>query len=85
MLIKFNADEATADQLKAMYSQRVASKAFYMAASEAPKLYCEVDELRDVVQAQQLEIQRLKRIIEQARAAAAQLLERTGQSDLLGG
>lgn len=85
MLIKFHADDELAERIKAMYGQRVASKAFLMAAAEAPDLYCKADELSDLVEAQKYEIQRLKRVIEQARSAAAQLLERTGQSDLLGG
>ena len=85
MLIKFHADDELAERIKAMYDQRVASKAFLMAAADAPQLYARVDELADLVEAQKYEIQRLKRVIEQARSAAAQLLERTGQSDLLAG
>lgn len=84
MLIKFHVDDELAERIKAIYGQRVASKAFLMAAVDAPQLYVTVDELTDLVATQKYEIQRLKQVIEQARGAAAQLLERTGQSDLLG-
>lgn len=84
MLIKFDADADLADRLKAHYGQRVASKAFAMAAEDSWDLYCKNNELHDVIDAQRLEIRRLQAIIEQARSAAAQLLERTAQTDAFG-
>lgn len=85
MLIKFDATQEQADRLKAMYGQRVASKAFSMAADDAWQLSRKNQELHDVIDAQRIEIRRLQGIIEQARAAAAQLLEKTGQGDLIDG
>lgn len=83
MLIKFEANDDLADALKAHYCQRVASKAFSMAAADALGLAQSNQELHDVIYSQRIEIRRLQGIIEQARGAAAQLLEKTGQGDLL--
>lgn len=81
MLIKFDADEALADRMKLHYGQRVASKAFAMAAEDALALAARNHELEDVIQAQKLEIRRLQAVIEHARSAAALLLEKTAQTD----
>ncbi|WP_437882148.1 hypothetical protein [Pseudomonas sp. LRF_L74] len=85
MLIKFQADEGLASRMQIQYGQRVASKAFAMAAQDALGLASRNLELEDIVTAQKLEIRRLKAVIEQARSAAAQLLEKTGQGDLIDG
>jgi hypothetical protein len=85
MLIKFDAPDSLVDGLKAHYGQRVASKAFAIAADDALHLHRRNQELHDVIDAQRIEIRRLRNIIEQARASAAQLLEKTGQGDLLNG
>lgn len=85
MLIKFEADDGLAEALKSHYGQRVASKAFSAAAADALGLARSNQELYDVIDAQRIEIRRLRHIIEQARASAAQLLEKTGQGDLLNG
>ncbi|RIA35934.1 hypothetical protein DFO61_0387 [Ectopseudomonas oleovorans] len=80
-LIKFDADQALADRMKLHYGQRVASKAFAMAAEDALALSARNHELEDVITAQKLEIRRLQAVIEQARSAAALLLEKTSQAD----
>lgn len=83
MLIKFEADDGLAEALKAHYGQRVASKAFSAAADDALGLARSNQELHDVIDSQRIEIRRLQDIIERARSAAAQLLEKTSQGDLL--
>lgn len=81
MLVKFEADQPLADLLRIHYGQKTASKAFALAAADAIPLYRETQELQQVVEAQRLEILRLQRVIEQARSAAALLLEKTSQAD----
>jgi len=83
MLIKFEVEPGFADLLRVHYGQKTASKAFAAAASDAIPLYRQTQELRDVIEMQRLEIRRLQLIIEQARSAAALLLEKTSQGDLL--
>lgn len=85
MLIKFEVEDAEAFLIRTYYGQKVASKAFRMAALEAPELHKETLQLRDVIDDQRIEIRRLQGIIEQARSAAALLLEKTSQGDLLNG
>lgn len=82
MLIKFDVTNEEGDRLKMQYGQKVASKAFRMAAFDAFELYRKNQELHEVIDSQRTEIRRLRHIIEQARSSAAQLLEKTGQSDL---
>lgn len=82
MLIKFDVTNEEGDRLKMHYGQKVASKAFRMAAFDAIDLHRKNQELHEVIDSQRTEIRRLRHIIEQARASAAQLLEKTGQSDL---
>lgn len=83
MLIKFDADESLADQLKAQYGQRVASKAFSMAAVDSLSLHAQVQQLNRLVQQQQTQISVLRQTMENARFSAAQLLEACGHGDLL--
>lgn len=85
MLIKFEADQLLVDRLKMHSGERVASKAFLFAALDAPDLAAEIRDLRTLIESQKTEIRRLCNIIEQARASAAQLLEKTGQGDLIDG
>lgn len=84
MLIKFDADQETVDRLKLHTGERVASKAYKFAAEDAPDLAAEIRDLRRIVEDRNLEIRRLKAVIEQARSAAALLLEKTGQADAFG-
>lgn len=83
MLIKFDAEEALVDQLKIQYGQKVASKAFAMAAADAPKLSSLVRCLKRDVEDRDRQIAVLQQTIERARSAAALLLESCGQGDLL--
>ena len=85
MLIKFDADQALVDQLKIQYGQNVASKAFAMAAADAPKLSSLVRCLTRDVEDRDRQIAVLQQTIERARSAAALLLESCGQGDLLDG
>jgi hypothetical protein len=83
MLIKFDAEDALVDQLKIQYGQKVASKAFAMAAADAPKLSSLVRCLKRDVEDRDRQIAVLQQTIERARSAAALLLESCGQGDLL--
>jgi len=83
MLIKFDVTTEEGDRLKMQYGQKVASKAFRMAASDAFELYRKNQELHEVIDSQRTKIRMLRHIIEQARSSAAQLLEKTSQGDLL--
>lgn len=83
MLIKFDVTNEEGDRLKMQYGQKVASKAFKMAALDAFDLYHKNQDLHEVIDSQRTEIRRLRHIIEQARSSAAQLLEKTAQGDLL--
>lgn len=85
MLIKFDAEESLVDQLKIQYGQKVASKAFAMAAADAPKLSSLVRCLKRDVEDRDRQIAVLQQTIERARSAAALLLESCGQGDLLDG
>lgn len=82
-LVKFEVPEVEADVMRMHYGQKVASKAYAMAAAEAIPLYRQTQELQHVIDAQLLEIRRLQGVIERARSSAAQLLEVTGQGDML--
>lgn len=85
MLVKFEVDSSEASLVQGYYGQKVASKAFRMAALDAIELHAETLRLRDVIDDQRIEIRRLQGIIEQARSAAALLLEKTAQGDLISG
>jgi len=82
-LIKFEVDQSDADVMRMHYGQKTASKAYAMAAADVIPLYRETQELKAVIEAQRLEILRYQRIVEQARSAAALLLEKTAQGDLI--
>lgn len=82
MLIKFDADQSLADLLKAQYGQKVASKAFALAASDALELASEVRRLRHLVDTLTERNKAQAQLIEGARSVAALLLERVGQTDL---
>lgn len=81
MLIKFDADQDMVDRLKLHTGERVASKAYKFAAEDVPDMAAEIRDLHRIVEDRNLEIRRLKAVIEQARSAAALLLEKTGQTD----
>lgn len=81
MLIKFDADQEMVDRLKMYTGERVASKAYKFAAEDVPDLTGQIRDLRRIVEDQKLEIRRLQVVIEQARSAAALLLEKTSQTD----
>lgn len=80
-LIKFDADPGMVDRLKMHTGERVASKAYKFAAEDVPDMSAEIRDLHRIVDDQKLEIRRLKAVIEQARSAAALLLEKTSQAD----
>lgn len=84
MLIKFDADQEMVDRLKMHTGERVASKAYKFAAEDVPDMAGQIRDLRRIVEDQKLEIRRLKAVIEQARSAAALLLEKTSQTDAFG-
>ncbi|TRX76709.1 hypothetical protein [Pseudomonas mangiferae] len=84
-LIKFEVSEQEADALKIQYGQRVASKAFAMAAADAPQLSALVRGLRRDLADRDHEIAALRQTLERARSAAALLLEACGQGDLFEG
>lgn len=83
-LVKFDADPAEADLMRMHYGEKTASKAYAKAATDALQLYRQTQHLQETIEMQRIEILRYQRIIEQARSAAALLLEKTGQGDLLG-
>lgn len=65
------------------YGQKTAAKAYSMAAQDALHLYVSNRDMLATIQAQRDEIARLKGIINQAQAAAALLMEKVGQGDML--
>lgn len=84
MLVKItNFPDGLVDALKLQTNEGTASKAvFHAAVSYIPHL-SEISSLRDHNELQAIEIQRLRNLIEQARFAAAQLVDKTSQGDLL--
>jgi len=82
-LVKFEVDQAEADLMRTHYGERTAAKAYAKAAIDALHLYRETQHLQETIEMQRIEILRYQRIIEQARSAAALLLEKTGQGDML--
>lgn len=84
MLLKISDfPDALADQLKSAFGTATASKAVLAAARRHLCLVASLDDATQHIEACELEIRRLRSIIEGARSAAALLLERTGQTDLL--
>lgn len=86
MLVKITdfPDELVSD-LKLSTGQNTASKAVYFAASNYAQLATENTQLGFDCVELQLEIERLKAIIESARSASAALLECVSQADLFEG
>lgn len=84
MLVKLNdcPDDLVTD-LKRLTGEATASKAVFRAAVEYERLLLELEQTRQSLDLQSLEVLRLREVIEGARSAAALLLERTGQGDLL--
>lgn len=85
MLIKFEVESAQAALMQAQYGQKVASKAFKMAAFDA------VD-LSRIVREQKNEISRLRQLIavqkqtiDRAAGSARALLDHVAQGDLIDG
>lgn len=83
MLVKFDADVALVDQLKAYTGERTASKAFASAAAGAPGLSSEIRRLRNELEQARETIRVQRQTLEQARCAALALVERCGQGDLI--
>lgn len=81
-LVKFQADDADADLLMHHTGQRVASKAFMLAALSAPGLAVELNDSRQEIARLRRIIQRQQQVLESAREAAALLVEAAGQGDL---
>tara|TARA_Y100001973_G_C5206992_1_gene342222 strand:- start:215 stop:472 length:258 start_codon:yes stop_codon:yes gene_type:complete len=85
MLIKFEADPALVDRIKAYSCERTGSKAFLVAASDAPDLVLELRRLRSELSQANETILVQRQTLEQARSAALALVERCGQGDLING
>lgn len=83
MLIKFDADQVLVDQLKAFTGQAVGSKAFHIAARDALELSDQLRDMRRQLESARETIRVQRRTLDAARSAAAQLLEATGQGELL--
>jgi hypothetical protein len=83
MLIKFEDDQSVADLLRAHYGEKTASKGYQRAAREVIAQHKEIRRLRGEVEALQERLLQRDQLIEGARSAAALLLEKTGQKDLL--
>lgn len=83
MLIKFESTEELANDLKLQYGQRVASKAFFDAAQDSLVLIRELRDLKAKLQDANRTIAVQRQTLEGARAAAAQLLEKVAQGDLI--
>ena len=82
MLIKFEDDQAVADMLRAHYGEKTASKGYQRAAREVVDQHREIRRLRDQIRSLEERIQCRDQVLEGARAAAALLLEKTGQKDM---
>lgn len=85
MLIKFDVEDSEALQMRVHYGQKVASKAFKMAAFDALELF-------ETVRQQKHEIARLRQVIavqkqtiDRAADAARGLLDHVAQGDLIDG
>lgn len=83
MLVKIlDADPDFVKTLKAQTRQNTASKAYAYAASRYQVLRVEIDDQRYLIEALEADVARLKQVIEGARSAAAQLLDRTSQAEM---
>jgi hypothetical protein len=82
VLVKFEASQGDVDLIRMHYGHKTASKAFASAAADAIPLFRRNQELQSVIESQKTEIARLLRVIENARSAAALLLEKTGQEEM---
>lgn len=84
MLLKItDFPDGLAESLKLQTNQGTASKAVFLAALSYIPHIDEIASLRSHSELQAIEIQRLRNLIEQARFAAAQLVDKTSQGDLL--
>lgn len=61
---------------------KTAAGAFGHAARQYDYLVSKVDSLSDTVSTQRMELRRLREVLESARFAAAQLVDKTSQQDL---
>lgn len=82
MLVKFQAEDALAEAVMQHTGQRVASKAFYIAAVSAPGLVVDLVDARQEIARLRRIIDRQQQVLEGARSAASLLLEVAGQGDL---
>jgi len=76
-------DVPLVNRLREVTGQRTASGAYQSAATQFLRLTIHTAEQDERIEIQALEIARLTRIVEGARTAAALLLEKTAQGDLL--
>lgn len=84
MLVKItDFPDGLADLLRRLTSQATASKAVLVAASAYPTLVDDLAQSDMQIEHLETEILRLRSIIEGARSAAALLLEKTAQGDLM--
>jgi len=83
VLIKFQADDALVDSLKAFTGQATGSKAVALAAEQALDMAAEIRALRRDLEDARRSIRVQRQTLDSARAAAAALVEATGQGDLL--
>jgi hypothetical protein len=86
MLIKLaDFDDLLADELKNIFGEKTASAAVRRAAIMFPDLRKTNGQLLGQCSDMSDEIERLKNIIENARASAAALLDKTSQTDIFAG
>lgn len=83
MLIKFEAADEDVALMKAFAGEKTGSKAYEFAANEALKLSKEVRELKAQLTDARRTIAVQRQTLESARSAAALLLEKVGQGDLI--
>jgi len=84
MLVKItDFPDGLADLLRRLTSQATASKAVLFAASAYPTLVDDLAQSDMQIEHLETEILRLRSIIEGSRSAAALLLEKTAQGDIL--
>ncbi|OSN64801.1 MULTISPECIES: hypothetical protein [Pseudomonas syringae group] len=84
MLVKIlDADPEFVEALKSQTGTTTASKAFVHAADRYQHLRVKIDDQRILIESLTSDLARANRVIEGARSAAALLLEKTGQLDLL--
>lgn len=84
MLVKItDFPDGLSDLLRRLTSQATASKAVLVAASAYPTLVDDLAQSDMQIEHLETEILRLRSIIEGARSAAALLLEKTAQGDLM--